>query len=94
MVLSQLVEAWVHPQWFEKTLGCSSRRPHEVCMTGRTGGLKNLETWDQALECVRPMKPSPISATLISRIARLLDRLWSQGRGTALSTRPCPLRPL
>src|SRR5271165_1777661 len=43
-------------------------------MTGRTGGLKNLVTCDQAFEWVRPMKPSPIIATLISRIANLLDR--------------------
>ena len=53
---------------------CSSLCPHDVCMTGRTGGLKNLVTCDQAFEWVRPMKPSPIIATLISRIANLLDR--------------------
>src|SRR5271166_2364241 len=43
-------------------------------MTGRTEGLKNLVTCDQAFEWVRPMKPSPIIATLISRIGNLLDR--------------------
>ena len=69
-MFSQFVDAWVQPQWLEKILGCSSLRPHEVCMTGRTGGLKNLVTCDQALECVRPMKPSPIIATLISRIEK------------------------
>ena len=41
-------------------------------MTGRAAGLKNLVTCDQAFEWVRPMKPSPIIATLISRIGRLL----------------------
>jgi hypothetical protein len=57
-------------------------------MTARTGGLKNFETCDQAFECVRPMKPSPIIATLISRIGRFLD-LWNVANPRGLRRPHC-----
>jgi hypothetical protein len=61
----QLVDALAQPQLSAKTFGLSWGCPKTVCITGLSGGLKNLPTCDQALECVLPMNPCPIRATFI-----------------------------
>ena len=72
---SQSVEAFFQPQLAANIVGFSSGWPKTVCMTGVSGGLKNLATWPQALECDRPMKPCPIKATLIVAITNSLHRV-------------------
>ena len=69
---SQLVEAFFQPQLAAKAAGFSSGWPKTVCMTGVSGGLKNLATCPQAFECDRPMNPCPIKATLIVAMSQCL----------------------
>jgi hypothetical protein len=67
--------------------GFSSGWPKTVCITGVNGGLKNLATWPHAFECVRPMKPWPIKATLsvgIWTFSREQDGGWKLLSGIPL----------